>query len=216
MEKSIQKNNSYDDLINYFQKLEKSYDEKQNAVISKNISLYEQYTGLTKGEVVDVDIEKEYINLYININTNIYKFQVQKAQEYNTDNKFIQFVNYYNVNLQRPSSLIGLQVSIKNINNNWELYYSKKKSDRLVKIDKIFRFFGYHNLLQERKIPGELFIGLFVLLSVCTTISILLYNFVHYVVPFTIPIIFFVYLIFVLPFILSTINKIKKLNLGSL
>ena len=217
MEKCIEKNKSYDDIINHFNKLDSSRENKKytdDGENKLNNSFYEKYMGLSKGKIQDIEVQNDKIKILVGKNNSTHKFNIKTTGKYNEENEFARLLNFYNIDTSSPSKLFGKKVLLRHNINGWEIYIPDKLTNKMnakSKLDIIARCFGYHQLDRTRKYPAEIYAGMLIVISVSITFSTILYNIIQFSTVNDISMWIFVFLILVTPFITSVLSRFNKM-----
>lgn len=212
---------SYTELIHHFNDLEDSYTENNVYNSTKednNTPLLMEYMGLTKAIIRDVDVNENDIILIASNKHSEYTFKISTTGEYNEDNEFVRFLDYYNISIFNPSNLIGTEIKIRKNKKGWNLYIPDSNTNiNKVKynFDKLARCFGYQQLCIDRKYPGEIYIGMIILLSVSLSISTIIYSLYDYITINQTSMFVYLILFMIIPFISSIMYRVKLIHNAS-
>jgi hypothetical protein len=220
MEKHVEKEESYDNIIRHFDELESSYHNKNdssNFNLNHDFSFTEKYMGLTKGNVQNVIMYDNVVEIFVNMGNSTHKYQINTTGEYNKDNEFARFLEFYDISVQSPSDLFGMEVTLKKDITGWNVYIPNKitKSIGIKYIsDIIARCFGYHQLNIKRNFPAEIYLGAIILLSVSITFSTILYNMVLFMTS-DVSMWLFVFILISTPFFASISSRLRQIYFNS-
>lgn len=190
----IYEETDYKDVIEEADALQEDYHQRQRNVdlsdTMPNLTLGAWLTGLSRGEVIDIEIDNENNDILLNVRTeksDVHTVRVMnKGSNYTDKNEIVRLLEYKGIDEGRIEKLLGKKIPIQIDrysvpSNEWEETkwrpYIPKKLNKLgrtrYRIGTVLRYLGYEGEFQGKMIAvGFLGVSLFwwsVLFSVLST-----------------------------------------------